>query len=498
MTQVDYNGLVQAFNKLFISYRKAHIEQQADGSYKHVIAKQLGNNHIIAHLKGDKTIGVFSGKEVTKFMCFDVDTGKQSKRVAQRDTRAIIHVLVNEFAVPYECIEVVDSGNKGYHILLFFDDVISVNYIRAFYREVLARAEYNSTEIELRPTATQGVKLPLGVHRKTGKRAHFVDERTPNFKQRPPNHVYDIKQLDTKAFIANNSLKDLYEVQQEELQIQLLAFLSEQEANTFVGLVETLELTEYQMTHALDDMVQMLETNTLKYPDTRNKYTFMLAIYLKHEDYTEQVTASTINSIMINSKRQYKGLVNSSITHIKRETAKIVKYVFSHNVVLKSGSRDIVLYRDEILDVLAHKNWTEMKLYLSMMIHAKRHQQVGADSFYMAYSVMTNYGNTTDRGRLRKHIKNLEIAERVEVVESGIIDPVRSEIEGEAFHKANVYRIKKSFNHNPDEKVIIKADVTSVDIFNVLRKAYADNVIAFADIKRNLSKNTFIKFKQSL
>lgn len=497
MTQVTDFGLVQAFEKLFISSKQKRIEQQSDGSY-YVKHNGLARSHLISHLQGTKTIGIFSGDVYSKYLCFDIDTGSYRKAQARNDVRVLVWSLISEFDIPKEYITVADSGNRGYHIYLCFDDVIHVNYLRAFYHEVLERTGYSTSDIEFRPTATQGVKLPLGIHRKTGNRCYFVDYFSPKFKALNNNQIHNIKQLDTVRFKTKNNLKDLYEIQAEEIYHQLCKFLNKDEAHAFMGVVHTLDLTEKQIEHAETDIIKMLQDKVLIYPDTRNKYTLLIAVYLKGQGNEPHYVEQIINEIMLNSKRNYNGLVNSSERHIERETKKIVKYVFNTSIALKNVNTTIELYAEEIKDVLVLKNIRLMQLYLSMLIHAKRHQPIGSDSFYMAYSTMTDYGNTANRSVLRNYIHQLEELGRIGVVASNVIDPIRSEVEGYSYKKPNVYNIKKSFNQNSDQKVLIKADVTSVNIQDILQEAYHTKVISLADVKQSLTKNAFIKFKQSL
>lgn len=496
MPQVTDIKLVQAFEKLFISSKQKRIEQQSDGSY-YVKHNGLARSHLVEHLEGTKTIGIFSGEVYSKYLCFDVDTGKHNQAKARNDVRVLVWSLISEFGIPNEYITVADSGNKGYHVYLFFDDVIQVDYLKAFYCEVLERTGYSSTEIEFRPTATQGVKLPLGVHKVTGRRCNFVNHLTPRFSKCSADYIHDIKQLDTAWFKAKNNLKDLYEIQVEEIYHQLCKFLHEDEARAFMGVLHTLDFTEKQIEHAETDIIKMLQDKVLIYPDTRNKYTLLIAVYLKGQGNEPHYVEQIINEIMLNSKRNYNGLVSSSERHIERETKKIVRYVFKTPIALKNGNSEITLYGDEIKDVLALKNARLMQLYLSMLVHAKRHQEVGADSFYMAYSTMSGYGNTGERSTLRKYIHQLEGLGRIDVVSSNIVDPIRSEVKGYSYKKPNVYRIKKSFNQTSDQRVIVKADVTSVDINDILQEAYKRNIISLAEIKQ-LPRRQFNKFKQSL
>ncbi len=497
MTQVSSLRLVQALERLFISSKQARIEQQDDGSY-YTKFTGLSREHLLNHIEGTQTIGIFSGKIFSKYICFDVDTGKQHLSKAQNDVKILRSVLYSEFNVPYEYMPVAYSGNKGYHVYMFFDNVICVDYLHAFYREVLDRAGYNTSEIEFRPTAKLGVKLPLGIHRVTGKRCNFVDPTTPRFKRKNREFIYEIKQLNAKSFEKTHNLKDLYNIQLEETYHQLYRFLYTDEALIFNSVLRTLDFTEYQIENAQQDILKMLENKRLIYPDTRNKYTILLATFLKAQGHEIPYTEKVINEIMLNSKRNYRGLVQSSENHIKQETQKIVKYVFNHNITLSSNTTEVVLYGDEIRDILALKDMKLMKLYTSMIVHAKRHTPLGADSFYMAYSVMQNYGNPANRGTLRKYINKLEQLERIKVVKSGVVDKVRTDVEGHVVHKANIYSIKKSFNQTPDEKVLIKADEENVNINDILIKAYQNDVISYKHVKDNLTRRQFEKFKQAL
>mgnify|MGYP007090578389 CR=1 FL=1 len=175
------------------------------------------------------------------------------------------------------------------------------------------------------------------------------------------------------------------------------------------------------------------------------------------------------------------------------------QFTYQRNYTLSSRHNDVYLYVDEIIDVLKVKNVQQRKLYLSMLIHSKKHKQLGTSDFYMAYSTMENYGNTGNRKRLRLQINELEKQGRVKVVSHHRIDEVRSSIEGRLFDKPNVYRIKKDFKKNSGEKVFLKAtDVENVDINDILAKAIKENLISFADCRKHLSRRNLNALRQAL
>lgn len=55
------------------------------------------------------------------------------------------------------------------------------------------------------------------------------------------------------------------------------------------------------------------------------------------------------------------------------------------------------------------------------------------------------------------------------------------------FVRLYIKRIKKDFNQNPDEKVLIKAAQLHVDIIDILAQAIKTKAIKFNDIKPYLS-----------
>lgn len=485
MLQADRQMLVDAFNKLYITYRKKFILQQSDGSY-HTVTKPLNDYWLHEHVKRNQTVGVFCGN-ITKFICFDIDTGKN----AERDMLYLYDVLINHFDIAREYINVSISGGKGYHIDICYDKPIELHLAKLFYENVLNYTGYDQSQVELRPLFTNGVKLPNGKHQKTNRICWYIDPLTQT--KHNLNHILNIKQLDTEQFIKAQQLEEQYEIEQE---LPADEMTDTQLEKSMQSLLDTLDLSIHEVDNLLnEDLPDILKRRVLKYPNTRNKYTVLLAIYLKDMGHTINDSIVIIDDVMLNTKAHYKGFIQSSKRHIQRETAKIVKHTHKKNYTIHQLQRDVWLYEDEIKDILSVKGIHLQRLYTSMLIHAKRYSTV-SQPFYMAYSVMTNMGNDNNGSRLKSYISQL--SDRIEVVESNIIDIERSSREGFKINKPNVYRIKKSFNQNSGKKVLVKADMTNVNIFDLLQEAYKGNVISLANIKHNLSRRQFNKFKQSL
>lgn len=144
----------------------------------------LTKDHIARHLKGTNTYGVYQldTESTVKWLCFDVDIEKDSEGTVeqvQQRTLALARLIRRHFG-PRFLVE--QSGSKGYHIWLFFDQPIPALYASAVgkYLESTLPSEVG-VHVEVFPKQTQVrnfgnlVKIPLGVHKKTGNRCLFVN-----------------------------------------------------------------------------------------------------------------------------------------------------------------------------------------------------------------------------------------------------------------------------------------------------------------------------------
>lgn len=148
---------------------------QSCGNYpcEHRTYRPLTREIVERHLRGKETIGVYSTREdnTVKWLCIDVDD------LDQNVVLDIAGNVVKRFGKKSCLVEF--SGNRGYHIWLFF-----TNPIPAQDAWLLGNALIGEHKVELYPR--QGtvsgignlVKLPLGIQKKTGKWCLF---QTPAF-----------------------------------------------------------------------------------------------------------------------------------------------------------------------------------------------------------------------------------------------------------------------------------------------------------------------------
>lgn len=147
----------------------------------------LTDGVLMNHLQQKYAVAVYAGEHCSKFICFDVDDGKRET------VHGVLETLVN-MGFPRERIYVSFSGGKGYHVEMFFDQLVRTDQLKSIYDRVISATEYDPKKVEFRPTHGNAIKLPLSIHARTGNVCWFVDPMTLDCIE---NHDYlvTIKQI---------------------------------------------------------------------------------------------------------------------------------------------------------------------------------------------------------------------------------------------------------------------------------------------------------------
>lgn len=132
-------------------------------------------------------IAIFAGPKTSRFVCFDVDDGKKDTVINVVNTLAIL-------GFPREHVHVSYSGGKGYHVEMFFDQLVSTARLKNLYTMILELTGFTARQIEFRPTHGSAIKLPLSVHARTGNMCWFADRDTLELIERY-DYLFEIQQI---------------------------------------------------------------------------------------------------------------------------------------------------------------------------------------------------------------------------------------------------------------------------------------------------------------
>jgi hypothetical protein len=168
--KLDLEPMATGLAATFFQRRDLYAKQLEDGSYI-CIRKPLEISHMIAHLAGKITLGtyVLDPYSQARFIAFDADDGSQFERAIQ-----ISRDLANEGVPSY-----LEESRRGGHLWLFFSSPMSGKEARLFAHRVAERRHLDGVEIfpkqdKLASGPGSLIRLPFGIHRKTGLRYGFI------------------------------------------------------------------------------------------------------------------------------------------------------------------------------------------------------------------------------------------------------------------------------------------------------------------------------------
>ena len=166
----EVHELAGTLGASFIQRRDLYPRQLEDGSYV-CIRKPLLERHLIAHLKGKITLGIYllDQDNHSRFVVIDADDDLQLARLAN------IAMSLAQQQVP----SYLETSRRGGHLWFFFERPMPGRDARSFGIGLLK--SYDMKNIELYPKQDKLedgpgslIRLPFGVHRKTGLRYGFI------------------------------------------------------------------------------------------------------------------------------------------------------------------------------------------------------------------------------------------------------------------------------------------------------------------------------------
>jgi len=441
-----HKSIYKKFNELYIQTRKKYLVQFPE---RYVTLAKSERNNVVSlndsmlknHLEGKFAYGIFNGGYFNKFITFDVDC--PSNTVARWTTLKLVHTLVESFSIKRQDIHVSISGGKGYHVDLFFDKPIAVQEVRKFYDLVITEVgELPEGQIEFRPSWSQGVKLPLGIHQKTGRRCWYCDNETlepiESF-----DYILDIQPMD--AGIITDSDFDLTEEQTREFEA--------------VAAETDIMVNVSDHSAALQKARRILEAGRLTESNTRHSTTFTLACFYNSQGFEKEEAVEAIMEILLATPREYfsKG---SEPDYWLKETKRLVDYVFNNDYTIGNSDKPVTIYKSEILAILQCGTFKQKQMLYAMLVTSKRY----GPTFYLTTKTAMQMIGTNSRETVQNAIKTLVKKGYVEYRRKNEIDRARSLETGQVRHKPNKYRLLLDKPDENEPSVEATNEHTIVDI----------------------------------
>ena len=164
----------EQIKEIFIHRKDVFSTQQESGAY-FPTKRPITLTDIEEHLAGKKTIGVYclDTNSTVKWACVDLDGSDLRRMKSEAD---IIYDLFHDFGRMLEF-----SGRKGYHVWIFFKQPANADFAQRLVKSRLNRVGLLKHEVfpkqtELNESRKYGnlVKLPMALHRVSGKRSQIL------------------------------------------------------------------------------------------------------------------------------------------------------------------------------------------------------------------------------------------------------------------------------------------------------------------------------------
>jgi hypothetical protein len=168
----DAQLLLLEWERRFLTRRQPYARQQEDGSYRWVF-QRLDRLALLAHMQGKETLALASRDELgqCRWVCVDTDApdGLDQLRLVQQ--------ALERYALP----SLVERSRRGGHLWLFFTlpqpTALATDVVQGLLDPLYASGQLPQV-LEVYPDYTDlghAVRMPLGIHRRTGQRYPFVD-----------------------------------------------------------------------------------------------------------------------------------------------------------------------------------------------------------------------------------------------------------------------------------------------------------------------------------
>ena len=454
---------------LYFVNRSSYIEQYRNkrGEVKYTHHKRkITVNDLIDHVEHRRTLGAITDPTtgLTNFISFDVDT----KDKAYDDTLELVELLVTYYGIDQQFIYVSNSGHKGYHVELFFNEAIQWQALEPFYLEVINKLGKTKKEVELRPTAN-GLKLPLSINRKTSNLS-LLCLFTSDF-----TGLILLNQEESVKRLLNAKQIDLDEFKEFVLDEVDTFTIEQSKATETIEITNDMNFSGRIAGDQVEELETVLEENRLIYPDSRNRISWLLPVYLKQMGYSYEESEKVTLNVLTNTYENYEGFISKDTSYDKvvKEVIRLNKQAFDKNYVIKDALNDVAIYKSDIKQILEIKNLPLKKMALSMLVLSKRY--AGEDGvFYASYSTLTKMGNADRRTTLKKYMQELEQLGLLEIVSSNVIDTVRTKAEGRVISKPNKYRVHFAEPETDDDKQELVLSGSQVDLQIVLNYFYTE------------------------
>lgn len=496
------------------SYLESEIEKVKNGAIQSQRLMKLNRTRpypftksdIVKHLKKETTIGIYNTSEKSSFLTFDID----------EDNLDYVESIYNNlicFGIEDDEILISYSGNKGYHITLFFSKPISKIKLRKLFNMILreanlfgAKRENSSEVIEARGISDQAVKLPLSINRKNEveytKISNWEDWEKRQSEGKG-NYCYLINEYGCEISTLEK-IQDMKKIDSDKIleiiedfseEILFKGDIEESKINEFEELIEETNVQAFAMNE--DEINTSIEAKLEKAiePNERNKTLLQIAIYNKSKGMSAEDNEKFLINFSSDEKHKFKTSMEENIREINSMINTIYFSDKAYKYKISTCIKDLAFTKNEILEILTIKEKPLRKLYFVMFTHFKLYGNKNTNEFYMKYERIRNLLNI-DGTAINKGLIALEKQNKILFIRKGEKDKESSKCRNLANIYTLVYKIKEDDTKKEYKLLCTKKENKNNEVTYINFEMMCAKALSKEEIKKYFSNSVkILKYK---
>jgi hypothetical protein len=358
----------------------------------------FGKADIVKHLRKETTIGIYTYQRDTTFLTFDIDVDNMHYVQGIYDSLRRCKIDDNQILISW-------SGNKGYHISIFFDKPILKFKVEKFFNLVIwasfkenALRDNGSKVIEARGISNQGVKIPLSINRKNKieyRSTQSCNEGGRILNEGKGNYCFLINRYG-REINTLIKIKDICKIESGIIEKSIEDLSSEKEFYDNIGTAltrvhnDTIINANIKATNNnVEDIKKRIETKLNKPIEAKNRHNTLLELAVLNK--SNGMTAVDNKTFLINftadknMNHKFETKMDANIKEIESLIKTIYYSKTADKYQISNNIKDLYFTKGEILEILSIKDKHLRKFYFKMFIQYKMFGNKIDRHFFLTY-----------------------------------------------------------------------------------------------------------------
>ena len=390
---------------------------------------------IKAHLRQQRTIGIYTSREDSNcFITFDID--EDDSEVVEK-----IWITLNKFGIDDSQILASYSGNKGYHITVFFNDFIHKATILKFFEIILREANLDKFErengakvVEVRGATGQGVKIPFSINRKNA--TEYIQIKTyQDFEKREQvgkgsycylinrycGEIHTIDKIESMQKVDAQLIKNIVNDYYQEIEFE--SHISKELKDDLEKVIEDINLNG--IANKKEDIIDSIKKSLDRGIEAGNRHKTILRIAILNKSHG--MTLAENRKFLIEFTKKEIHAFRTQMSDNIREIDSLLKTIY-HSVnafkyKIAATPSNVFFSKDDILEILSVESKTLRAMYFIIILHIKLYmignQEFLKDkNFYIGYKKLREALNVNEKD-INKRLNELQQLKKIDFVRKG-------------------------------------------------------------------------------